>query len=111
MSFTDLREKWVWKNFKRKKWSHDPPQQIWKVITCHYTLVLQTYYLRARSLHRPDTDTTSTIYPTVPDLDPEEMYPSVPQFDPGEEEEDIFVTLKRSPKKKRAQKTQIDTVD
>jgi hypothetical protein len=46
----------------------------------------------------------------VPELDPGEAYPTVPDFDPGDEE-DIFMTIKRSPKRKRAPKTPIDAVD
>ena len=65
---------------------------------------------RTRSLHRAETEPTALLYPTVPELDPGEMYPSVPDFNPGDED-DIFVTLKRSPKRQRAHKTPIDTVD
>jgi len=67
-------------------------------------------YDRTKSLHRAETEPTALIYPTVPDLDPCEAYPTVPDCDPGEEG-DIFMTIKRSPKRKRAQKIPIDTVD
>ena len=65
---------------------------------------------RTRSLHRAETEPAALLYPTVPELDPGEAYPTVPDFDPGDEE-DIFMTIKRSPKRKRAPKTPIDTVD
>eukprot|EP00092_Neocalanus_flemingeri_P011018 GFUD01011863.1.p1 GENE.GFUD01011863.1~~GFUD01011863.1.p1 ORF type:complete len:324 (+),score=119.05 GFUD01011863.1:108-1079(+) len=69
-------------------------------------------YERTRSLHRAETETPALIYPRVPELDPGAgaVYPSVPEFDPGEED-DIFMTLKRSPTRKRAPKTPIHTVD
>jgi len=67
-------------------------------------------YERTRSLHRVETEPVSLLYPTVPDLDPGEVYPSVPASDPGEED-DFFMTIKRSPKRSRAPKTPIDAVD
>ena len=65
---------------------------------------------RTRSLARAELDPPVPLYPTVPDLDPGQMFPTVPDFEPGEEE-DIYKTIKRSPKRKRAQKTLIDAVD
>jgi len=67
-------------------------------------------YDRTRSLARAELDPPVPLYPTVPDLDPGQMFPTVPDFEPGEEE-DIYKTIKRSPKRKRAQKTLIDAVD